>query len=151
MVSMRGSAFNGTGTSVNLTTAWGLNAGYEHFWNPQWRTSLYGGYTDVQYNSQANAILCSLQGSGVGVGAFAVAGVGCDNNWQSWWVGSRTQWNVTKDFYLGLDVAYLKSMSTTNGLIVGTAANPANTNTVHQLDELDRSLPRASRLLSLIA
>ena len=33
---------------------------------------------------------------------------GCDNNWTSWWVGSRTQWNVTKDFYMGLDVAYLK-------------------------------------------
>src|SRR5262249_275355 len=25
------SVFNNTGTSINLTTAWGLNAGYEHF------------------------------------------------------------------------------------------------------------------------
>jgi Porin subfamily len=109
-----------------------------------WRTSPYGGYTAVQYNSRATAILCSLQGSGVGVGAFAVAGVGCDNNWQSWWVGSRTQWNVTKDFYLDLDVAYLKmtSMSTTNGLIVGTAANPANTTTVHQLDDQNNWMVR---------
>ena len=29
-------------------------------------------------------------------------------NWQTWWLGSRTQWNVTKDFYLGLDVLYSK-------------------------------------------
>src|SRR5262249_7450504 len=98
-------ALNNTGTGINLTTAWGLNASYEHFWSPRWRTSLYGGYTSVSYNNQANAILCTLQGSGVsngvtsaaaGVGVFATAGVGCDNNWTSWWIGSRTQWNVTK-------------------------------------------------------
>ena len=74
-----GANFNGTGgalnnaTSINLTTAWGLNASYEHFWTPRWRTSLYGGYTSVSYNSQANNILCSLQGSGTGVGSLALA------------------------------------------------------------------------------
>ena len=89
--------------------AWGVNAGYEHFWSPRWRTSLYGGYTNVEYNSQANAILCSLQGDGNGFGVtLALANPGCDNNWTSWWIGSRTQWNVTKDFYMGVDVAYLK-------------------------------------------
>ena len=127
-----GANFNGTGgalnnaTSINLTTAWGLNASYEHFWTPRWRTSLYGGYTSVSYNSQANNILCSLQGSGTGVGSLALAQQGCDNNWTSWWVGSRTQWNVTKDFYMGLDVAYLKvdGMSTTSGLVSGTAITP---------------------------
>ena len=36
---------------------------------------------------------------------LAVANAGCDNNWNWWWVGTRTQWNVTKDFYMGLDVA----------------------------------------------
>ena len=123
-----GANFNGTGGAlirhrINLTTAWGLNASYEHFWTPRWRTSLYGGYTSVSYNSQANNILCSLQGSGTGVGSLALAQQGCDNNWTSWWVGSRTQWNVTKDFYMGLDVAYLKvdGMSTTSGLVSGTA------------------------------
>jgi hypothetical protein len=81
----------------------------------------------VSYNGQANAILCSLQGSGNGeVGIFAVAGPGCDNNWTSWWVGSRTQWNVTKDFYMGLDVAYLKvdGASTTSGQVLGGAVVP---------------------------
>jgi Porin subfamily len=131
-------AFNIAGTGINLTTAWGLNAGYEHFWTPRWRTSLYGGYTSVSYNNQANAILCTLQGSGInggggvlaGVGTFAVAGPGCDNNWTSWWVGSRTQWNVTKDFYMGLDVAYLKvdGASTTTGLVLGNAVVPQSFN-----------------------
>jgi hypothetical protein len=31
---------------------------------------------------------------------------GCDNDWSTWWIGSRTQWNVTPDFYMGVDVLY---------------------------------------------
>jgi len=97
-------------TDVQLTTAWGINAAYEHFWNPRWRTSLYGGYAAVSYGSTANAILCSAEGTanGTGIGSLAVANLGCNNNWQTWWIGSRTQWNVTKDFYLGVDVLYSK-------------------------------------------
>ena len=65
----------------------------------------------MKYSGQANAILCTAQGFGagaVGGGTNAVAAAGCDNNWNRWWVGTRTQWNVTKDFYLGLDVDYTK-------------------------------------------
>ncbi len=99
-------------TPVELTTAWGVNAAYEHFWNPRWRTSLYGGYAAVSYNDRANAIMCSFAGSangtGFGTGNGAVALPGCNMDWQTWWIGSRTQWNVTKDFYMGVDVLYSK-------------------------------------------
>ena len=97
-------------TSVELTSAWGVNAAYEHFWNPRWRSSLYGGYAAVSYGARANAILCSTLGTanGTGAGSLAVAAPGCDMDWSTWWIGSRTQWNVTKDFYMGLDVLYSK-------------------------------------------
>jgi porin-like protein len=120
----------GTGTDIQLTTAWGINAAYEHFWSPRWRTSIHGGYYAVSYNSQANAILCSVQGfgNGTGIGNLAVATAGCDNNWSTWWIGTRTQWNVTKDFYMGLDVAYTKiqSGSTFNGLTANAPQIAAN-------------------------
>jgi len=137
-----GNIFNGNATGIQLTTAWGVNAGYEHFWNPQWRTSLYGGYAATSYNSQANALLCQAYGAGNGgQGIFAIASAGCNNNWNQWWIGSRTQWNVTKDFYMGLDVAYVKMDTATlpGGVSGGTAGTgpqgtntqifPANTNT----------------------
>jgi hypothetical protein len=134
-----GSLFNGTATDLELTTAWNVNASYEHFWNPRWRTSLYGGYAEVKYGGQANAILCTRQGWGVGgFGSEAVAQAGCDNNWNWWWVGSRTQWNVTKDFYMGLDVAYTKisGLSTPDGFNYGPF--PANTNTARRpIDDED--------------
>ena len=47
-----------TATDLELTTAWNVNAAYEHFWNPRWRTSLYGGYAAVSYNGRGNAIPC---------------------------------------------------------------------------------------------
>jgi len=98
-------------TDVELTTAWNVNAAYEHFWSPRWRTSLYGGYAAVSYGSTANNLLCT----GTTLAPIATANVGCDMNWQTWWVGSRTQWNVTKDFYMGVDVLYQKLQSANIG------------------------------------
>ena len=42
-------------TDLQLTTTWNVNAAYEHFWNKQWRTSLWGSYMEVSYNGSANA------------------------------------------------------------------------------------------------
>ncbi len=106
-----------TASDVELTTAWNVNAAYEHFWSPRWRTSVYGGYAQVNYNGAANAMLCSSAfngiGTGVGIGTASIATAGCDNDWNTWWVGTRTQWNVTKDFYMGVDVLYQKVQTAT--------------------------------------
>ncbi len=40
---------------IELTTAWGVNAAYEHFWNKRWQTSVYGAYTATSYNTAANS------------------------------------------------------------------------------------------------
>jgi outer membrane lipoprotein SlyB len=72
-----------------------------------------------------NGFAPNAQATGAGVTAVALAG--CDNNWQAWSVGSRTQWNVTKDFYMGVDVAYTKvqSASSATGFVPGvTSAAP---------------------------
>ena len=31
---------------------------------------------------------------------------GCNNNWDTWGVGSRLQWDVTKSFYIGVEAIY---------------------------------------------
>src|SRR4029077_16716189 len=90
-------AVYGTATDLPLPTAWNINAAYEHFWNPRWRTSLYGGYAAVSYTDTAVSLI---------VGDTGLPTAGFSENWSTWWLGSRTQWNVTKDFYMGLDVMY---------------------------------------------
>jgi hypothetical protein len=132
-----GGTLTGTGTGaatdLQLTTAWGVNAAYEHFWSPRWRTSLYGGYAAVSYGDTANSLLC--------LGTTAVVTNGCDNDWNTWWLGSRTQWNVTKDFYMGLDVMYSKLSSATSSvsptlgaLALSPNIGPAPPNTMQQTD-----------------
>jgi hypothetical protein len=96
-------------TSLHLTTGWGINAAFEHYWTPALHTSVYGGYAEVKYDSISNAMLCANEHSADGgFGSAAVATHGCDNNWNTWWVGSRQQWDVTKTFYMGVDVLYQK-------------------------------------------
>ena len=140
--------FNGTlrgvgadaATDLQLTTAWNINAAYEHFWNPRWRTSLYGGYAQVSYSGNANSLLC-------GRGTNGIVTSGCDSDWQTWWAGSRTQWNVTKDFYMGLDVMYSKLQS---AAILGAAAAHRWRDACLRRGQLAVPLPRAPRLLSVI-
>src|ERR1019366_2992005 len=55
-----------TGTSISLTTAWGVNAAYAHFWSKQWQTSVYGAYTVTTYNANANYYLCNAETLGGG-------------------------------------------------------------------------------------
>jgi hypothetical protein len=38
-----------TGSDIELTEAWNLQFGYEHYWNAQWRTSIYDTYDDVNF------------------------------------------------------------------------------------------------------
>jgi hypothetical protein len=100
----------GTTTGCQLTTAWGFNASYEHYWTPSVHESFFGGYYAVSYNQgtgSANSMLCSMEGNSNGVvGAGAIAGAGCNNNWSTSFVGSRLQWDVTKSFYLGVEGIY---------------------------------------------
>jgi hypothetical protein len=115
-----GGTLTGTGTgaatSVQLTTAWGVNAAYEHFWNRSWKTSVYGGYAEVSYNDTANSLLC--------LGNTGPVTNGCDNDWQTWWIGSRTQWNLDSATYLAVDVLYAKLMSATlSNSVSGLAAS----------------------------
>jgi hypothetical protein len=106
----------GNNTSCQLTTAWGFNASFEHYWTPQWHQSLYGAYAAVNYNNSANAMLCAVEGNGNNLAGTLSAGVpGCSNNWSMWGIGSRLQWDVTKSFYVGVEALYEDLHSATSG------------------------------------
>jgi hypothetical protein len=96
---------------------------------------LYAGLADLavrrllcvsygQGTGSANANLCSAAGFGNTLaGAAAVANPGCNNNWSTWGIGARTQWDVTKTFYLGVEVLYSELKSATTG--TGSVISPA--------------------------
>jgi len=108
-------------TSLELTTAWGVNAAYEHFWNKSWQTSVYGAYTATSYDANANGYLCAAETGAVG-GAFTVPtgstlAAACNNNFQTWNIGTRTQFNLDANTYLGVDVVYEVLQTGLSGLL----------------------------------
>jgi hypothetical protein len=114
---------NATG-EVQLTTVWGINAAYDHLWLPNFRTSIYGSYMRNDYGDNANRAICRAQTSNTTPGTLnfvapGASGLGaCNNNWNWWTIGSRTQYNFTPWFYVGFDVLYSKLETASDGAIV---------------------------------
>jgi Porin subfamily len=95
------------GTDLELTESWSIVAAGEWRWNPQWRTSVYGGYVEHNYNGTATDMICSRGAFAGTASAFAgISVANCSPDTNFWMVGSRTQWNPHPFLDIGLDVSY---------------------------------------------
>src|SRR5262249_39834722 len=111
-------------SSVQLTTAFSIYARFQHQWNPKWKSSLYGGYLEVDYNSTVTTFMCpvgGLTGSPIST-PFTGAATKCSPDFSLWQVGTRTQWNPHPDLDIGVDVIW----SHLNTAFAGTASLAAN-------------------------
>ena len=84
---------------VDLTTAWGFEAGYQHAWSQTLRSSIAGGYVRIEHSAAASAVLCTVPV----VPPFAAC---TSANSGVWNVGTRTLWTPVQNFSLGVDVLY---------------------------------------------
>jgi hypothetical protein len=78
------------GTTLHKTSAWSVNAGYQHRFNPNWAWTLHGAYTDIDYATGVDA-LCAVSG------CF---------DFSFWSLGSRLLWTPVAGLNFGLDVMY---------------------------------------------
>jgi hypothetical protein len=117
-------AVPGYNGSVELTKAWGVNAAWDHLWTPNLKSSIYGAYINVSYNSTAQALIASAVCNGTA--GTAAGGVNrltnCSPDFNIWMLGSRTQWNITPSFYVGFDVTYMRLDTAFAGAGAFTAA-----------------------------
>jgi hypothetical protein len=124
-----------SGSSVELTQTWSFTAGYQHLWTPNWRTSVYGGYLDVKYDSAAQTFLCPAGAFG---SVFAISGsTGCNPNFHLWQAGTRTQWNPVSQLDIGVDVLYSKLQLSDSGTLVTVPANGARPAGTYALSDED--------------
>jgi hypothetical protein len=111
-----------TGIGQQLTTAYGGAVAFEHGWNAEWRTSVFGGAQVVDYNASANAILCSRFGVGSATGVLSNAATSCNMDLRIIGAGTRTYWTPVRDLTIGLEFLWTQHHSGNEG---ATIAMPA--------------------------
>ncbi|MEZ5764111.1 MAG: porin [Xanthobacteraceae bacterium] len=117
-------------TGQQLTTTYGGSLAFEHGWNNEWRTSVFGGAEQIDYNGTANAILCSKFAAGSATGTLTlnganVSGTGaCNFDYRIYGVGSRTYWTPVRDLTIGVEVMWTNhSVGHASGVVYNQAAN----------------------------
>ena len=96
--------------SLDLTKAWAITGGFEHHWNLNWRSSLWGDYGHVGYSTGLNSASAYL--------GYTVNG---DASFSLWQIGSRTVWTPVENLDLSLEIVY-------NNINGGNTTNPLTTN-----------------------
>jgi len=97
-------------SGLSLVKSWSAAGGFQHVWNPQWKTSLYSGYAKFEYPDGFN--LCP-------VGVTNCVGSADSAFWQ---VGTRTVWTPVQNLDLSVDVMYNKIKTAYAGTTFGAGA-----------------------------
>ncbi|HEV2921441.1 MAG TPA: porin, partial [Actinomycetota bacterium] len=104
----------GAPSSTELTTLWAINAALQHYWTPTLRTSIFGAYTEVDFNSTATQYFAGAGTVGPcrtlagGVGTILAPLPGCDPDFRVYGAGIRTIWNPAPQFDIGLEVVWTR-------------------------------------------
>ena len=103
---------------LNLTEAWSVTAGLQHNWMPGWKTSIYGGYAEFNYNAASDLLLAVAPGTIAPAGA-PVGPVGGSADWSFWQIGSRTVWSPVKNLDISVEAMYNHVDTAYAGLATG--------------------------------
>jgi hypothetical protein len=123
------------GSGIELTTAWSVQAGYDHQWSPSLNTSLFAGYSNITYEAQPTSSFAGVACAGNGAAAqpsvaFAVGASNCKSSWGNVGAGLRTSWAPASGLTLSVQTMYNYAWSgftgTGNGFGGAPAARPAD-------------------------
>jgi hypothetical protein len=121
------------GTGINLSNAWEVSAFYEHYWNPAWRTSVFGNYSAIGYGATGGALLkanlATIGGIGPTTGHFVAAPgtSGGSMTFATAQVGTKTSWTPVKDLTFSGEFLYSRMINGLNGSFVTAASGVTGT------------------------
>jgi len=107
------------GSSLNLTEAWSVTAGLQHNWMPGWKTSIYGGYAEFNYNAASDLMLAYAPGA-LGTSAAPAAPLAGSADWSFYQIGSRTVWSPVKNLDISVEAMYNHVNTAYAGASTGT-------------------------------
>jgi hypothetical protein len=125
----------GNGTSIQKSDAWQAAAFYEHYWSPQWRTSVFGSYSHISYGAAGDALLLAAANAGRLSTGFTNATGSFDLALAE--VGTRTAWSPVKDLTFAAEFTYVRLDQHLNGTFTtsGTAIPGSPAGTTFQLKD----------------
>jgi hypothetical protein len=106
------------GTGLNLTHAWSVTAGLQHNWMPGWKTSIYGGYAEFNYNAASDLLLAIAPG-GIAPAGAPFPPLAGSADWSFYQIGSRTVWSPVKNLDLSVEAMYNHVDTAYAGLATG--------------------------------
>lgn len=116
------------GGSIQLSNAWSVDGFFEHYWNPQWRTSLFASYSKITYGTGAGSAgdllataLSNPSATMNPLGHFNFApGIAPDMGFAIGQVGTRTGWQPVKDLTFYAEFLYTRMMPSATGTFTST-------------------------------
>ncbi|MET0720906.1 MAG: porin [Tardiphaga sp.] len=116
------------GGQIQQSDAWEVSAFYEHYWNPAWRTSLYGNYSHISYGDAGNALLATAfgptaAGNRLNNGTLAQTGGNFDLGLAQ--IGTRTAWTPVRNLTLSAEFTYSRIDQNLQGTYTGVATGKA--------------------------
>jgi hypothetical protein len=119
------------GSGLELTSAWSVQAGYDHQWSSSLNTSLFAGYSNMTYDADSTSFFAGAVCGASGSGAATQAGINCKSSWGNVGAGVRTSWAPASGLTLSVQTMYnyVWSGFTGTGNAFGGAAGarPADT------------------------
>jgi hypothetical protein len=112
------------GTNILLSNAWEVTGFYEHYWNPAWRTSVFGNYSEISYGGAGDALLIANLSSALPTTGRFVATPGTNGGSMKFataQVGTKTSWTPVKDLTISAEFLYSRLINNLNGTFVTTA------------------------------
>lgn len=91
------------GAGQELTTTYGFNGAFNHNWDPNWASSIFGGIGAVRYNNTAKGYIC---GAFVTTLALSSGVAGCNPNFNYSIVGTKTTWTPVNGLTFGGELTY---------------------------------------------
>jgi hypothetical protein len=129
------------GSQIVKSKAWQVDAAYEHYWNPLWRTAVFGSYSHVGYGSAGDALLAAAFGPAPGGLGSAGGRLGASSNGNTGattgtlalnpgssfdldliQVGTKTSWTPVQNLTLSAEFIWSRIDQHLSGTYTGTVA-----------------------------
>ncbi|WP_346295098.1 porin [Rhodopseudomonas sp. P1] len=118
---------------IETTKAWGIRGAFNHNWNPNWATSIFGSYSSVDFGSTGGALYTAGLRAQAGAGN-TIAG---NPNFNIAQIGTRTSWTPVKNLTFSGEVMWTRLDQNYSGFTGSVSPGGTKPITVYQFKDQD--------------